>query len=364
MSTEARYVGLMSGTSVDGIDAVVAEFGPAPRLLATAAQEIPDALRQQLIALNAPQFDDLRLANESSVALAHLYAKAVGTVLNQAGLAARDVRAIGCHGQTVRHRPERGYTVQLNQPALLAELCGIDVVADFRSRDVAAGGQGAPLLPAFHAQVLRSANEHRAVLNLGGIANLTNLPSHGAVTGFDTGPANVLLDSWMSRHRGLAYDADGAWAAGGQVIPGLLQTWLGHPFFKERPPKSCGREEFSLAWVDQALTGHEAPRDVQATLLELTAVSIADALHQHCGAPTRLILCGGGMHNSRLRERLATLLPTLTIACSDDYDVPGDWLEAFAFAWFAHCALARIPANLPEVTGAKGPRILGAVYPA
>lgn len=358
------FIGLMSGTSLDGVDAILADLSAQPKLIATHALALPAPLRRDLLALNAPQPDELRLACEASVALARLYAQAVHALLEQAHYRADQIRAIGCHGQTIRHRPESGYTLQINQPALLAELTGIDVVADFRSRDVAAGGQGAPLVPAFHAQVLRSAHEHRVILNLGGIANLTDLPPTGQIQGFDTGPANALLDEWTLRHLGKHYDEHGAWAQSGQILPELLARWLDHPFLAAAPPKSCGREEFNLAWLEQTLTGQERPQDIQASLVELTALSAAQAILRECGQPDRVLLCGGGAHNRALVTRLAHHLPQSHIAPTDQFGVPGDWLEAFAFGWLARCTLHREAGNLPEVTGARGSRILGALYPA
>ncbi|MDQ8022952.1 MAG: anhydro-N-acetylmuramic acid kinase [Moraxellaceae bacterium] len=363
-SDREHYIGLMSGTSLDGVDAVLADFSATPRVVASHALPIPQPLRDRLLALNAPARDELREAMECSVALADLYAEAVHGVLANAGIAADRVAAIGCHGQTVRHRPEAGYTLQLNQPARLAERCGIAVVADFRSRDVAAGGQGAPLVPAFHDRVLRSPDESRVILNLGGIANLTRLAPGEPVLGFDTGPANALLDGWAARHLGQPFDADGAWAAGGQVEKPLLKRMLAHPFFALPAPKSCGREEFSLAWVESLLDGSEAPQDVQATLAALTAQSVVLGIRQSGALPDRVLVCGGGARNADLMQRLADLLQPAVVTTTDSVGVPGAWLEAFAFAWLARCCLRGEAGNLPAVTGAARPRILGAIYPA
>ncbi|MFT4173730.1 MAG: anhydro-N-acetylmuramic acid kinase [Rhodocyclaceae bacterium] len=363
--SEARYfIGLMSGTSLDGVDAVLADFDDGPHLLATHHVPYEASLREPLLALNTPRHDELRSASELSVRVSACYAQACNALIAQAGLDKHAVRAIGCHGQTVRHRPDMGYTLQLNQPALIAERCGIDVIADFRSRDIAAGGQGAPLVPAFHAQVLATADEHRVVLNLGGIANVTDLPTSGKVRGFDTGPANALMDGWIEQHLAKTFDADGAWAASGRVLPDLLARFLAHPFLHQAPPKSCGREEFSAEWLASQLHGDEAPQDVQATLAELTARACADAVRQHCGQPDRLIVCGGGARNGHLMRRLAALLAPTTVTSSDAHGVPSQWMEAFAFAWLARQCVLRQPGNLSAVTGARGPRILGALYPA
>ncbi|MCL2656559.1 MAG: anhydro-N-acetylmuramic acid kinase [Betaproteobacteria bacterium] len=355
----------MSGTSLDGVDAVLADFSATrPHPLAAAFIPYPDSLRQALLDLNDAGHDELRRAAELSVTLAKLYAQATQTALGQAKLAASAIQAIGCHGQTVRHRPDSGYSLQLNQPALLAELSGITVVADFRNRDIAAGGQGAPLVPAFHDRILRSADRHRVVLNIGGIANLTDLAPGRATRGFDTGPGNMLMDAWAARHLGSPIDVNGAWAASGQVLPELLTRLLQHPFFARPAPKSCGREEFHLGWLEPLLDGGEDPADVQASLLELTARSIADAIKRECGPAQEVLVCGGGVHNKQLMLRLQAQLPTTRIASTDLYGVSPDDLEALAFAWLAQQTLAGQPGNLPEVTGAREPRILGAIYPA
>ncbi len=359
------FAGLMSGTSLDGVDAVIADFAtPRPRVVSTAFVPYPSDLRDALLALNAAGHDELRRASELSVRLAVLYAEATQAALQAAGLAADDVAAIGCHGQTVRHQPAFGYSLQLNQPALLAERCGITVVADFRNRDIAAGGQGAPLVPAFHDRILRDAREHRVVLNVGGISNVTDLAPDRSTRGFDTGPGNMLLDGWAARHLGTAYDAGGAWAAQGAVLPDLLQTLLAHPFLARPAPKSCGREEFNLDWLDTLVLSHHMAVDVQATLLELTARSILDATWRECGRPDALLVCGGGVHNVTLMRRLAALAPGVRVASIAELGVSPDYLEALAFAWLAQCCLAGSAGNLPEVTGARGPRVLGAIYPA
>lgn len=359
------YVGLMSGTSLDGVDAVLVRFSrEGQETLATHYLPYPETIRQEALALSTPGADELHRSSQLANQLAQLYATATEQLLKQAKLSAQDVSALGCHGQTLRHQPAAGYSLQLNNPSLLAELCGIPVIADFRNRDIAAGGQGAPLVPAFHAALFHDTQRHRILLNLGGIANLTNL-RHGYPTqGFDCGPANILLDAWIEQIQGEPYDRNGTWAASGQVLPELLNSLLDHPFFDSPPPKSCGREEFNLPWLQSRLSGNEQPADVQATLLQLTALSSANAVMRWCGVPDELFVCGGGAHNKALLHRLAEALPETTIATTADLGIPPDWVEAVAFAWLARQHMLNRPGNLPEVTGARGLRVLGARYPA
>jgi anhydro-N-acetylmuramic acid kinase len=354
----------MSGTSLDGIDAVIASFDQTPRLLHSHYLPFEAPLRAALLALQAPGADEIHRAAIAAQALAHAYAAAVRALLAQAALQARDIAAIGCHGQTVRHRPDAGYTTQLVNAALLAELTQITVVSDFRSRDIAAGGQGAPLVPAFHRQLFYSADEHRVIVNIGGIANITDLPVAGAMTGFDCGPGNVLMDEWINLKLGQAYDRNGAWAATGHVAQNLHKHLIQNNFFSTPPPKSTGRDHFSLAWLEQALTGNERPQDVQATLLELTAQGISQAVAKYCAQAAAVYVCGGGAHNGTLMARLKALLPACRLADTAALGLDPDWVEALAFAWLAQQTLLRAPGNLPEVTGARGPRILGAIYPA
>ncbi|WP_296752386.1 anhydro-N-acetylmuramic acid kinase [Thiobacillus sp.] len=367
MHETEHYVGLMSGTSLDGVDAVLAGIGPTgqPRLLRSHYLPYVDSLRAQLLALHTPQPDEIHLAAIAANQLAHLYADAVKELLD--GIAPGTVRAIGCHGQTLRHRPADGYTLQIGNAALLAELTGITVVADFRSRDIAAGGQGAPLVPAFHARALRHPDVHRVIANIGGIANITDLPTHGTVRGWDTGPGNMLLDAWIKRHRGTHYDRDGAWAAGGRVDTALLDLLAQHAYLKQLPPKSAGREQFNLDWLDATLArmGHAIdPADVQTTLLEFTAASLADAVKRECGGAQELYVCGGGAHNGALMGRIGALLPAVKVGATTALGIDPDWVEALAFAWLARQTLHHEPGNLPGVTGARGERILGAIYPA
>jgi len=373
ISGNGLYLGLMSGTSLDGVDCALVDLSGPPALAATRFLPYPLGLRDALLELSQSGSDELERAGRLSVELSALYATAVNGLLAEAGIEAAGIAAIGCHGQTVRHRPESGFTVQLVNPALLAERTGIMVVADFRSRDIAAGGQGAPLVPAFHAVCFRSTQRHRVVVNIGGIANLTDLPAppNGAVRGFDSGPGNILLDVWASQHLGTHCDRDGRLASTGTVIPDLLERMLNDEYFDRPPPKSTGRERFNAKWLaaklgderDYRHAGHAAA-DVQATLAELTARTIAGAIERCCPGAEDVFACGGGVHNPDLMRRLQAGLGDRHLATTDALGVPADWVEAMAFAWLARQALNRSSGNLPEVTGARGPRVLGAVYPA
>ncbi len=365
------WIGLMSGTSLDGIDAVLALEDAQGRLQGVAHVHRPfdAALRAELLALNRRGDDELHRAALAANALMRAYAEAVDALLAPAGVARERVRALGAHGQTVRHRPGEfdgtGYTIQLANGARLAELTGIDVVCDFRSRDVAAGGQGAPLVPAFHAARFGRAGESLAVLNIGGIANLSLIDADGGVRGFDCGPGNVLMDAWVQQHRGETFDADGAWAATGRVQPALLAACLGEPFLAKAPPKSTGRDLFTPEWLlpHLAAAGMADPADVMATLAEFTALAAVQALRAHQPGAQRLVVCGGGAFNAHLMQRLAALsgLPVQSTAVDG---VPPDQVEAMAFAWLARAAVRREAGNVPAVTGAAGPRVLGALYPA
>lgn len=359
------FIGLMSGTSLDGVDGVLLHLphDQPPTLLASASLDMPAALRSTLMALNASGTDELHRAALAANALAGHYAEVCEQLLAQSGVPREAVRAIGAHGQTVRHRPDLGYTCQLNAPAVLAEACGIDVIADFRSRDVAAGGQGAPLVPPFHAAMFGQ-DKPRGILNLGGIGNITLLLPGQPPRGFDTGPANVLLDAWCLAHTGRHYDEDGRWAASGRHDAGLLAHLLhAEPWFALPAPKSTGRDLFGTDWLARHLAtygGPLAPADVQATLLALTAHSVAQAI---AGLPLEQVLvCGGGARNPALMAALAKALPC-PVDSTDSADVPGQWMEAMAFAWLARAFVERQPASSPAVTGARGPRILGALYP-
>jgi len=360
------FIGLMSGTSLDGVDAVLAQITDDGRLRlqAHARQPFTDDLRAELLALCTADGDEIDRAARAGNRLAIVYADAVHAALASAALEPKAVRAIGCHGQTVRHRPELGYTVQIGNPALLAELTATTVVADFRSRDIAAGGQGAPLVPAFHSRIFGSREEDRVVLNLGGIANVTLLAGNGGVRGFDTGPANCLLDLWIQRVQGKRFDASGSWAGGAAPDARLLNRFLDEPFFARNPPKSTGRELFNERWLESRLDRALPAQVVQATLLEMTAQSAARAILAHAATAARVILCGGGARNDALRHRLSALLAPRPVETSDAWGMSPEVVEASAFAWLASRALAGEPAGLPSVTGARGARVLGAIYPA
>jgi len=361
------YAGVMSGTSLDGVDVVIADFsalgGQVCRLLGAAHVLFSQTLRDELVALQRASDDELARAARAGNALADLYAEGILAALASAGTSAADVVAAGVHGQTVRHRPDEGWTLQLNNPARVAERSGIAVVADFRSRDVAAGGQGAPLVPAFHAALFRG-DVHRVVVNLGGIANVTDLPARGPVRGFDTGPGNVLLDLWHARHRNASFDRDGAWTRSGRVDDTLLAVLLSEPYFARLPPKSTGRDLFNAEWLHARLAGRNvALADVQATLNALTARTIADAVRAHCAGATGVFVCGGGANNAALMEALSRELAPRTVTTTAALGVAVEHVEALAFAWLAREALAGREGNLPEVTGARGLRVLGAIYP-
>lgn len=361
----------MSGTSLDGVDGALVEFA-GTGLTVTGFQSAPmsPALKAELLALNTSGADELHRAALAANALVHIYADIVQRLLADARLAPSDIRAIGAHGQTVRHRPGlfdgTGYTLQLNNPALLAERTGISVVADLRSRDVAAGGQGAPLVPAFHQSVFGRPGESVCVLNIGGIANVSVLGADGTVMGFDCGPGNALMDYWCESHTGHPYDAGGAWAAQGRVLPDLLARFLAEPYLQLPPPKSTGRDLFHADWLAAHLRSHAdaAPADVQATLTELTASACVSSVLSYSQGSHHLAVCGGGARNALLMKRLAALAPAMRVQPTDAFGLPAQQVEAAAFAWLARQALHGLPGNLPQVTGAAGPRVLGAVYPA
>ena len=388
-----RYIGLMSGTSLDGVDGVLVEYThPSDRdcsdanfaVFAHAYRPFTDALRREFLALNTSGIDELHRAALAANALARVYAQVVQDLRATPGCAAPFVTAIGAHGQTVRHRPQEfdngptmsgGYTVQLNNPSLLAELTGIDVVADFRSRDVAAGGQGAPLVPAFHQSVFGKPDQAVAVLNIGGISNIsliapTNQVVSDDVLGFDCGPGNALIDYWCQKHRGQAYDAGGQWAATGQVSQALLDAMLSEPYFAKTPPKSTGRDLFNVDWLNTRLADFDSLEavNVQATLVELTISPCVDSIVSYINNSNRpineLIICGGGALNTHLMSRLQARLSSLAVVSSQDRGLPPLQVEAAAFAWLARKTIHRETGNLPKVTGAQGARILGAIYPA
>lgn len=369
------FIGLMSGTSLDGVDGVLASF-PADgsdhpiRTVATAYLPFPAGLRADLMALQVAGENEIHREALAANTLARHYAECIAQLLRQARATPDTIRAIGAHGQTIRHRPELGYTRQTGNPALLAELTGIDVIADFRSRDIAAGGQGAPLVPAFHQAVFGAPGETRVVVNIGGIGNISVLERGEKVIGFDTGPGNVLMDAWIGLHHGEAYDAGGAWAASGQVIPALLEALLDEPFFKLAPPKSTGRDLFHMSWLSDKLATlpPTVPANVQATLAAFTAATLADPIAAHAPEAKAVYVCGGGAYNThlmrQLQEALVNRSHNASIHSTDALGVSPNHVEALAFAWLAHCHVTRRPGNLPAVTGARGLRILGALYPA
>ena len=369
-------MGLMSGTSLDGVDGVLVDFAVRSpdvlRVLAHQHRAFAPALASELLALNTPGANELHRAALAGNALARVYADVVAALLADAEVARSAVRGVGAHGQTVRHQPGAfdgtGYTLQLNSPALLAELCGIDVIADLRSRDLAAGGQGAPLAPAFHRAVFGRAGATVAVLNLGGIGNLTVLRGDGSALGFDCGPGNALMDHWCRQHTGRAYDDAGAWAASGRVIDALLADLLSDAYFALAPPKSTGRDLFHPAWLAQHRQRLSAaamqPVDVQATLAELTAAACAADVHRHAAGAVELLVCGGGALNLHLMQRLAARLPGIPVRATDVRGLPANQVEACAFAWFARAFDRRETVDLETVTGAAGARRLGALYPA
>jgi len=358
------FIGLMSGTSADGIDAVLVQSdGERGRLVATYHRPMPQDLRAEILAFRQPGDDELHRLATLDAQLANEYAVAVLALLTDAGVSAESVSAIGQHGQTLRHHPSGDipYTVQIGDPNRLAERTGITVVADFRRRDMAAGGQGAPLVPAFHAAQLAMPGIATAVVNIGGIANVTLIAADGGVTGWDTGPGNTLLDAWVSRHQGVPFDDGGDWAATGEIIHPLLSGMLEDPYFARPHPKSTGPELFNLDWVTSHLVG-EAAADVQRTLVELTAASIARALVD--ASPKVVRVCGGGARNGFLMQRLCARLPECEVTTTAAAGVDPAWVEAWAFAWLAEQTLAGQPGNVPSVTGAKGPRVLGGIYRA
>ena len=371
MSTPQYYLGLMSGTSMDGVDAVLASINETGslRVLTHRHCAMPQSLRALCLSLNAAGHDELDRMERASNHLAEWYADAVHGLLNEARTPASQAIAIGVHGQTVRHQPNGApgiphsrYTVQLNNPALLAELTGIDVIAEFRERDLAAGGQGAPLVPAFHRQSFGAIGQDIAVVNIGGIANVTWLGADASCSGWDSGPGNMLLDAWCERHTGQAWDESGRWAASGHVQPALLTRWLGDPYFQQLGAKSSGRDYFGVHWLDQDPAIRDlAPQDVQATLVALTAHSIVSSMPS---IPDRVLVCGGGALNPELMSAIAQLVPRTPVVTTGEAGLPPMQVEAAAFAWLAWAWVHRVPGNWPAATGAKGPRVLGALFPA
>ena len=374
MAGAELYIGLMSGTSLDGVDAVLvsAEADGSVQALAHEYQPFGAELRAELLALNSPGDNELQRAALAGNAVARAYAQVCGALLNAQRRVPQDIRALGAHGQTVRHRPGEfdgtGFTLQVLNASLLAELTGIAVVHDLRSRDLAVGGQGAPLVPAFHRAALAQPGEDVVVLNVGGISNVSLLWADGRSGGFDCGPGNCLMDGWIHRHQGASYDAGGQWAAQGQVHAGLLAALIAEPYFHQAPPRSTGRDLFHLGWLDERIAAH-APQvsavDVQATLLELSARCVTDSLAAHApGAWRELLVCGGGAFNEALLARLRALLPGMTVASTDRRGLPPMRVEGAAFAWLAMRHVRGLPGNLPAATGGTGLRVLGSYTPA
>ncbi|MDO9237857.1 MAG: anhydro-N-acetylmuramic acid kinase [Aquabacterium sp.] len=369
------YIGLMSGTSLDGVDGVLLHDNKGHwQMLAHAHRPLPPPLRQALLELNTPGDDELHRSAQAAQALVVLYATVVQAVCAASNVLPSEVQAIGAHGQTVRHRPDLAYTLQINNPALLAEMTGIDVVSDFRSRDIAAGGQGAPLVPAFHDTIFGKPDRVVAVLNIGGMANLSILRPGQVPLGFDCGPGNALLDMWCAWQTGHAFDANGEFGASGEVREDWLCDALADPFFSLPPPKSTGRDLFNADWLNRWLAPHgltdgplsdnELAHDVQATLCELTARSAAMALREHAPEASEVVVCGGGALNGDLMQRLGEQLPGVRVGRSDSHGLDVMQVEAAAFAWLAWTHVHRLAGNVPAVTGARGPRVLGGLYPA
>ncbi len=368
-----HYIGLMSGTSVDGIDAALVSISATgrPVLVATYAHPMPPATRGEIQALMQTGANEIERLGELDMALGELFAEAANAVIQQAGFDKKNIRAIGSHGQTLRHRPRAGhpFTLQIGNPSVIAERTGITTVADFRARDIAARGQGAPLVPALHQRMFHSPQRNRVIVNIGGIANVTCLPADGTqpVAGFDTGPGNTLLDQWIGLHRASSHDEAGQWAASGKSSNALLELLLRDPYFQVSPPKSTGREHFNLTWLDQhlkQLPSTPAADDVQATLLQLTAQTIAGAIRRYLPQTQEVYICGGGAHNRQLISALAGNLSGIPVTTTEALGLHPDWVEAVAFAWLAHQTLEGQPGNLPSVTGAKRAVILGGIYKA
>lgn len=365
------FIGLMSGTSLDGIDVALVSFEKTqPTLVSRHSHPFPSKLRKTLLNMINPlwtgSFLQIGTINQE---LGYLFADSVNALLNKSGISSHRITAIGSHGHTIWHNPtgRLPFSTQLGDANIIAELTGIITIADFRSRDIAAGGQGAPLVPAFHYHSLNQPDKNRVILNIGGIANITFLPSNQNskdIYGVDTGPGNGLMDAWIDRKIGNNYDKDGAWAKSGKVIPQALSILLKDPYFKRKAPKSTGKEAFNLLWLEEQLGNilpNSDPADIQNTLLELTVRSIADHIPNDC---EEIFVCGGGVHNKYLMHRLQEQLPSIPIKSTNILGIDPDWMEAIAFAWLAKQTISGKAGNLPITTGAKGLRILGATYPA
>ena len=368
MSTTEYYLGLMSGTSADAVDLVIVDFKDNKiELLGSHSLSLSSEIRQQIHALSTPNHNEIDRLGELDQQLGKLFAESINQLLHKYQLTPQQVIAVGSHGQTIRHRPpgllQHPFTLQIGDPNVIAELTGITTVADFRRRDMAAGGQGAPLVPAFHQAVFQSQVIDRAIVNIGGMANITWLPTSGKTLGFDTGPGNVLMDAWIVQNLGNAYDANGDWAASGKIDSGLLQKLLAHSFFNQPAPKSTGREAFNGEWLNHELAGKNLPAvDVQATLLALTAHSIANDINKLTATDCEVFVCGGGAYNLKLMDELSKLMPSAKVASTAKLGIAPEWIEAMAFAWLARQTMLRKNGNLSAVTGAQREVILGGVY--
>ncbi len=368
MAATEYYLGLMSGTSADAVDVVIVDFAnDTINLTASHSVSLPPDIRQQIHALATPSNNEIDRLGALDRQLGELFADTINQAISKSHISPQQIIAIGSHGQTIRHRPPGSgthpFTLQIGDPNVIAERTGIATVADFRRRDMAAGGQGAPLVPAFHQAVFHSSDRDRVVVNVGGMANITGLPTFGTTLGFDTGPGNVLMDAWILKNLGKAYDANGDWAASGFVDKSLLAHLLAHPFLQQTAPKSTGREAFNLAWLETELASRQvAPADVQATLLALTAESIAKDIVQLTSASCEVFVCGGGAYNLRLLSELQSRLPHAKLATTAAFGIAPEWAEAMAFAWLAKQTMERKNGNLSAVTGAKREVILGGVY--
>lgn len=358
------YVGLISGTSADGIDAALVDFSqPQPKFIGGHYTAFDDELQQTILELNQPGFNEINRLGDLDVLLGKEFAYAVNSLLKKHDVTAKEVRAIGSHGQTVRHHPTRQFTLQIADPNIIAAETGITTVADFRRRDMAHGGQGAPLVPALHHTLLATSKNDRVVVNIGGVANITFLPADTTlqVIGFDTGPGNNLQNAWMQKHHQQPYDKNGEWAASGKVNTVLLKSLLNDPYFFMPSPKSTGPEYFNLGWLEKYLSRSIKPVDVQATLVELTAQTIIDSIKKHCSSG-EILICGGGVHNKQLMNRLTVLAKPFSVQSTTAFGIDPDWVEAIAFAWLAKQTLEKKPGNIMTVTGARQPAVLGGVY--
>ena len=369
------YLGLMSGTSVDSIDAALVDFNDVkPRIVATYAYPMPGELRERILSLFEPGASEIDRMGSLDRTLGEHFADAANTLLTNSDIPSSAVVAIGSHGQTIRHRPSAEgeitapFTLQIGDPNIIAARTGITTIADFRRRDMAEGGQGAPLAPALHNALFRADEFNRCIVNIGGMSNITLLPSDplSDPLGYDTGPGNCLMDAWIYRHRQQKYDLDGQWAHSGEVNKTLLDSLLAHPYFAAKPPKSTGREEFNLAWLDKILStfaDEVRAENVQASLAELTARSIAEGILNALWPIDEVYLCGGGAYNTELKVRLSNALRGKTLNTTQALGVAPEWVEAVAFAWLAMRRMKELTGNLPAVTGARKMTRLGAIFP-